>query len=100
MASRLSDFAASTSAFAASSGDANVFCATVPCVSVDFSCLLQEAQASSNVHSANTSEYRRMLVNFAGIRDLRTFLSASPLADCYLRKPPPPPNRPPPPQPP
>src|SRR5215467_14477900 len=45
-ASRFSDFVASTKALAASSGDANVFCAAWVCVS-GFCCLLQAVENAS-----------------------------------------------------
>src|SRR5271157_1857166 len=72
-ASWLPAFAASTSALAASSGDANVFCAAS--VADGFSgVLLHEAKEITRARSANPTQHRKIMTLTCDIPILQTLL--------------------------
>src|SRR5580704_3633445 len=99
IASRLSDLAASTSALAASPGEANIFCTGCAWVAAGFSCLLQELTPRIITPSADSTDHRRTLAIAVAMPPLLNLLAAFSIFQRYLRKPPPL-NRPPPPRPP
>src|SRR6516162_2243438 len=97
IASRLSVFAASTTALPASSGEANIFGTACDCVSAGFCCLLHDANEKTIPMIASPTDHFVMLILFTDIVILRSLPRSITHLPYRLN---PPPRNPPPPKPP